>query len=88
MPLTHLRTNTGAKEGDALYLTKPIGIGILTTAEKNSILKVEHSTLARDTMVQLNKIGAVFSSLPYVHAITDVTGFGLLGHLVELCEGG
>ncbi len=85
--LGQLRTNTGAKEGDALYLTKPIGIGILTTAEKKGILKPEHRTLARDTMVRLNRVGAVFSALPYVHAMTDVTGFGLLGHLIELCEG-
>lgn len=87
VPLDRLQTNTGAMQDDVLYLTKPIGIGILTTAEKKGILKPEHTTLARDTMVQLNKVGAVFSGLPYVHAMTDVTGFGLLGHLVELCEG-
>ena len=85
--LANLKTNTGAKEGDVLFLTKPLGIGILTTAQKKGILKDEHATLARDVMVKLNSAGAKFATLPYVHAMTDVTGFGLMGHLCELCEG-
>ncbi|RPI67219.1 MAG: selenide, water dikinase SelD [Ignavibacteriae bacterium] len=87
VPLTNLRINAGAKDGDVLFLTKPLGVGILTTAEKKGVLRAEHLTLARDTMVQLNRAGAVFGGLPYVHAMTDVTGFGLLGHLIEMCEG-
>lgn len=83
----HLRTNAGARVGDVLYLTKPLGIGILATAEKQKTLKPEHAMLARDVMVHLNAIGSVYGSLPYVHAMTDVTGFGLLGHLIELCNG-
>ncbi len=85
--LTHLKTNTGAQLGDVLFLTKPLGIGILTTAQKKGILAPEHATRARDVMCQLNRAGETFGSLPYVHAMTDVTGFGLLGHLLELCEG-
>jgi selenide,water dikinase len=81
-----LKMNGGAKAGDVLFLTKPLGVGILSTAQKKKKLKPEHSTMARDSMVQLNKVGAVFARLPYVHAMTDVTGFGLLGHLSELCE--
>lgn len=87
VPLTNLRTNSGARDGDVLFLTKPLGIGILTTAEKKGILRPEHATLARDVMVRLNSAGARFGTLPYVHAMTDVTGFGLLGHLIEMCEG-
>ena len=85
--LAHLKRNTGAQEGDVLFLTKPLGIGILTTAQKKGILKDEHATLARDIMCRLNNAGATFGTLPYVHAMTDVTGFGLMGHLCELCEG-
>ena len=85
--LAHLKTNTGAKEGDVLFLTKPLGVGILTTAEKKGVLQPEHATWARDVMVRLNSAGAHFARLPYVHAMTDVTGFGLLGHLVELADG-
>ncbi|MCR9098657.1 MAG: selenide, water dikinase SelD [bacterium] len=81
-----LKMNGGAKAGDVLFLTKPLGVGILSTAQKKKKLKPEHSTMARDSMVQLNKVGAVFARLPYVHAMTDVTGFGLLGHLSEMCE--
>lgn len=85
--LAHLRTNASAQAGDVLYLTKPLGVGILATAEKNKTLKAEHVGIARDSMVRLNSIGAVFGTLPYVHAITDVTGFGLGGHVIELCQG-
>lgn len=85
--LAHLKTNTGAHEGDVLFLTKPLGVGILTTAQKKGILREEHATLARDVMARLNSAGYAFGKLDYVHAMTDVTGFGLLGHLIELCQG-
>lgn len=81
-----LKMNGSAKAGDQLFLTKPLGVGILSTAQKKKKLQPEHATIARDSMVQLNKVGAVFARLPYVHAMTDVTGFGLLGHLSEMCE--
>ncbi|MCP4412996.1 MAG: selenide, water dikinase SelD [Gammaproteobacteria bacterium] len=82
-----LKRNNTAQNGDHLYLTKPLGIGILTTAEKNNILLPEHQHIARDTMCKLNNIGRLLSSESGVTAMTDVTGFGLLGHLIEMCEG-
>ena len=83
----HLKRNNTAKEGSLLYLTKPLGIGIVTTAQKKGIVRDEHLKQAVDTMLGLNKLGADFGKLPYVNAMTDVTGFGLLGHLCEVCEG-
>ena len=83
----HLRRNATGHVGDVLYLTKPLGIGILTTAQKQKKLLTEHAGLARDWMCRLNSVGAALSPLPGVTAMTDVTGFGLLGHLLEVCEG-
>ena len=83
----YLKRNSEAEAGCKLYLTKPLGIGILSTAEKKKLLKPEHSRIAPETMCQLNSAGAVFSKLAGVKAMTDVTGFGLLGHLTEICEG-
>lgn len=83
----NLKRNDAARAGCLLYLTKPLGVGILTTAQKKEIAKAHHLKMAVDSMLTLNKLGAVFGTLPYVAALTDVTGFGLLGHLCELCEG-
>lgn len=85
--LKHLKRNDTAKEGDLLYLTKPLGVGILTTAEKKGILKKEHEGLAASFMMKLNSIGAELGKIKGVDAMTDVTGFGLMGHLREMCEG-
>ncbi|MCS6905636.1 MAG: selenide, water dikinase SelD [Bacteroidia bacterium] len=82
----YLKTNAGAKPGDFLFYTKPLGIGILTTAEKKEVLSPEDKGKATNIMVQLNSIGESFGKMPFVHALTDVTGFGLLGHLIEICE--
>lgn len=87
IPLTELKQNDTAKAGDKLYLTKPIGIGILTTAEKQKKLAPEDNLIAVDAMCQLNKIGADIGKIDGVHAMTDVTGFGLAGHLIEMCQG-
>ena len=87
IPTEKVKRNASATAGCQLFLTKPLGIGILTTAEKRGILKPEHQYLARDAMCQMNLIGAEFSKLDEVKAMTDVTGFGLLGHLKEVCEG-
>ncbi len=81
----NLKTNDGARVGDKLYLTKPLGIGILTTAEKRKILRDQERGVATRLMLQPNSIGAELAALPGVSAITDVTGFGLLGHLAEVC---
>lgn len=85
--IENLKQNNTATAGCELYLTKPLGVGILTTAQKKGILRPEHATLAPRLMMQLNKIGADLGQLPGVKALTDVTGFGLLGHLTEVCEG-
>lgn len=82
-----LKQNDTAREGSSLYLTKPLGVGILTTAQKQKKLMPEHATLALDVMCQMNSIGSDLASLECVMAMTDVTGFGLMGHLVEMCEG-
>lgn len=83
----NLKRNDTATKGSLLYLTKPLGIGIVTTAQKKGIVKDEHLRKAIDTMLTLNSLGAAVGKLPYVSAMTDVTGFGLLGHLCEMCEG-
>ncbi|HDL7338800.1 TPA: selenide, water dikinase SelD [Yersinia enterocolitica] len=82
-----VKKNSAAKAGCKLFLTKPLGIGILTTAEKKSQLRPEHQGVATETMCQLNKSGADFAHILGVTAMTDVTGFGLLGHLSEICQG-
>lgn len=83
----NIKHNDKAKEGDLLFLTKPLGVGILTTAEKKGLLKLEHNGIASKQMMTLNKIGELLGKFSSVHAMTDVTGFGLLGHLVEMTEG-
>jgi selenide, water dikinase len=83
----HLKRNDTAKVDSVLYLTKPLGIGIVTTAQKKGIVSDVHLKTAVDTMLTLNTPGSSFGKLPYVNAMTDVTGFGLLGHLTEMCEG-
>ncbi|TKB96343.1 selenide, water dikinase SelD [Pedobacter cryophilus] len=85
--IKNLKQNSTAKAGCKLYLTKALGVGILTTAQKKGILKAEHTDIAPKSMAKLNKIGEVFGNLDYITAMTDVTGFGLLGHLSEMCEG-
>ncbi len=82
-----LRRNNTAEPGCQLFLTKPLGIGILTTAQKQKKIAPKHLDMAIEQMCTLNCAGAAFAQLPSVTAMTDVTGFGLLGHLLELCEG-
>ena len=85
--IENIKQNNLANEGDHIFLTKPLGVGILTTAEKKGILKEEHKGIAAKQMMQLNKAGEIFGGIKGVNAMTDVTGFGLLGHLVEMAEG-
>ena len=82
-----VKRNATAQAGCYLYLTKPLGIGVLTTAEKQGKLKAEHKGLATKWMCQMNLLGSQLSNIDGVTAMTDVTGFGLLGHLAEICEG-
>jgi selenide, water dikinase len=87
VPITNIKQNNTAQPGDILFLTKPIGVGILTTAEKKGILHPDHQGIAAQQMMQLNTIGQQLGAIKEVHAMTDVTGFALLGHLVEMAEG-
>ncbi|MDP4209992.1 MAG: selenide, water dikinase SelD [Bacteroidota bacterium] len=85
--IDQLKQNNTASEGCKLYLTKPIGVGIFTTAQKQGKLKAEHAHVATESMTKLNTIGQVFAKIKGITAMTDVTGFGLLGHLTEMCQG-
>jgi selenide, water dikinase len=82
-----IKQNNTAKEGDLLLLTKPIGVGVVTTAGKRNLVRPEDLEKAAKQMMQLNKVGADLSKIEGVHALTDVTGFGLGGHLVEMADG-
>jgi selenide,water dikinase len=81
-----IRSNNLAQPGNELYLTKPLGVGILTTAQKRGVLTDEDFRAVRGLMLELNDIGAELAGVAAVRSITDVTGFGLLGHLLEMCE--
>lgn len=83
----NLKRNNTASAGCLLYLTKPIGVGIVTTAQKRGMAIPEDVEEAIKVMTQLNSIGHEFGKMNYVKAMTDITGFGLLGHLIEVCEG-
>ncbi|HKZ66794.1 MAG TPA: selenide, water dikinase SelD [Chitinophagaceae bacterium] len=85
--IKNIKQNNTAKAGDILFLTKPLGVGILTTAEKKGLLKPEHAGTAAKQMMQLNKPGEALGKINAVRAMTDVTGFGLMGHLTEMAEG-
>ena len=83
----HMLTNAKAKAGDILVLTKPLGIGILSAALKKNLLTPNaYEQMIRWTTT-LNKAGTQIAQIPHVHAMTDVTGFGLCGHLLEMCRG-
>jgi selenide,water dikinase len=82
-----LKQNNTAKEGDFIFLTKPLGTGILSTAQKRGLIENAHAEGMVNQMTRLNKLGALLGESKAVHAMTDVTGFGLLGHLAEMAEG-
>jgi selenide,water dikinase len=86
-PIKHIKKNSNGKEGDWLFLTKPIGSGILSTARKRGLLQPEHNEPLLKTMGSLNNLGESIGSINGIHALTDVTGFGLLGHLWEMANG-
>ncbi|MEO8404529.1 MAG: selenide, water dikinase SelD [Chitinophagaceae bacterium] len=85
--IKQIKQNSTATAGCRLYLTKSLGVGILSTAQKKGVLQNDDANIALQSMVTLNKAGEIFGKLDYVKAMTDVTGFGLLGHLSEICEG-
>ncbi len=85
--IEHLKRNTGAQIGDSIFLTKPLGVGILSTAQKQKKVTPRDYQQAVKQMCQLNDIGSKIAKITGVNAITDVTGFGLAGHLIEVCQG-
>jgi selenide, water dikinase len=87
VPIENLKKNNTAQAGDHLFLTKPLGVGILSTAQKRGLLKEEHLPAMIEQMTTLNKIGEELGKIKGVTAMTDITGFGLLGHLIEMAEG-
>ncbi|HNR20040.1 MAG TPA: selenide, water dikinase SelD [Bacteroidia bacterium] len=85
--LKHLKRNNTAKTGDYIFLTKPLGAGILSAALKRKQITEDDYAKLLASMLQLNSIGEILSKEESVNAMTDVTGFGLLGHLSEVCNG-
>ncbi|HVE48191.1 MAG TPA: selenide, water dikinase SelD [Casimicrobiaceae bacterium] len=83
----NLKRNAGARPGDALVLGKPIGVGIYSAALKKERLSPDGYTAMIASTTKLNTPGIALGALPDVHALTDITGFGLLGHLLEICRG-
>ena len=84
---SQLKTNSAANPGDSIYLTKPIGTGILASALKKGKLNEEGLKALLKITTKVNSEGLLFGNLHYVNAMTDVTGFGFLGHLLEMCRG-
>ena len=82
-----LKKNSGARAGDKLILGKGLGVGVLAAALKKGALSAGGYAQMIATTTQLNTVGSALSGLNAVHALTDVTGFGLLGHLLEMCRG-
>lgn len=85
--IKHLKKNDTAQEGDLLFLTKAIGVGVLSTAQKRGLLKEDDKTTLIKQLTQLNSFGEKLGAVAGVTAVTDVTGFGLLGHLIEMAQG-
>jgi selenide, water dikinase len=83
----HVKRNDRARAGDVLILGKPLGVGVLSAALKKGDLDAEGYRQMVDTTTQLNRVGAALGGMDSVHAMTDVTGFALLGHLLEVCRG-
>ena len=82
-----VQKNATARDGDVLVLGKPLGIGILGAAANRAELDSDGYRQMVETATQLNSVGTALAELDGVHAMTDVTGFGLLGHLLEVCRG-
>lgn len=85
--IENIKKNTGVKGGDYLLMTKPVGSGILSTAQKRGTLESEDKDELLQLLTQLNNIGELLGEVPEVNAMTDITGFGFLGHLIEVTNG-
>lgn len=84
--IDRLKRNGGAEVGDMLFLSKPLGVGMVTTAQKKGLVESAHLDAAAQNMMFLNKVGAALGEIEGVHAMTDVTGFGLAGHGLEMAR--
>lgn len=84
---THLKRNNTAKSGDKVYLSKALGTGILSTALKRGLLEAGHQKMLIEQMTRLNSLGEVLGQHSSVTSLTDVTGFGLMGHAIEMAKG-
>lgn len=87
LQVNELKQNSTAQVGDHLFLTKRLGVGILSTAQKRGVIQQPHLEEVIQQMCTLNKVGEALGKIESVHAMTDVTGFGLLGHSIEMAEG-
>ena len=85
--IENLKRNDTAQQGDVLILTKPLGVGIMATAQKRGLLTEVDLNFLVKQLTTINKAGEALGKIKDVHAMTDVTGFGLLGHLTEMMEG-
>lgn len=85
--VNNIKKNNTAREGDLLFITKPIGVGTVSTAAKKGIANENDIAAAIKSMTTLNKIGEELGGYEEVHAMTDITGFGFFGHLIEMAEG-
>lgn len=85
--IKNIKKNSGAQAGDLIYITKKIGVGILAASLKRVVIEAPHKEVLMHQLTQLNSIGQKLGELDYITAITDITGFGLLGHLIEMMEG-
>lgn len=85
--IKNLKKNNSAKPGDYIFITKPLGVGILSTAQKRGVIKEAHVQVMINQMTALNNIGEELGKIEGVTAMTDITGFGILGHLIEMAEG-
>ncbi|ROU06825.1 selenide, water dikinase SelD, partial [Klebsiella pneumoniae] len=86
VPTESVKKNSTAQAGRKPFLNKTLGVCAVNTAAKKSLLKPEHQGLATEVMCQMNLVGSAFANIEGVKAMTDVTGFGLLGHLSEMCQ--
>src|SRR5579859_7283685 len=82
-----VKRNSSARAGDVLILGKPLGVGILSAVLKKGQLDAAGYAQMIDCTTRLNTPGMALAEMPGVHALTDVTGFGLAGHLLEICRG-
>lgn len=87
MEIKNMKRNDGAQEGDLILITKPIGTGILATAIKRGVIENVHQEKLIEQLTTLNKAGETLSKIDGIHAMTDITGFGIAGHLIEMCAG-